>query len=334
MNITYDPALVEFWVMHYFEFYPPSIMVAAANNCFGYSPSHESALTTDHWQAYASNNGPESTSSSLFTTEPTREPHDKDFDAKPEAKNITARRVYECLGPVTVKYQLEDHRFRLIYIYDSVDSGIFRGRWLFVGVLSPEWDRALNAFLVGPILGRLGPVPELETAHALGDPVAEDAVTDHHIVVYNYWIMVKIGPSDVNSSSVYMIMYSDSNDNTEMREVTLAGTREFRSHRVLALSKELAREVGADLKFVPVGKLPEAREELEEIMTCFTLVDLDEEVNEAVNDEGAKESGRKDLNLRCELRRASLAILHFVMRCIELGGAGGNPNSRRDLHIK
>ncbi|RYP74451.1 hypothetical protein DL770_007591 [Monosporascus sp. CRB-9-2] len=347
MNIPYNPALAEFWMMHYFELYPPSVMIAAANNCFGYSPSHESAITMDHWQAYISNDGPESApSSSLFTTEPTYKPRDKDFDAKAkaaaveyrqrerdfmlgldehdrsvmatsylgskisntesamqsrdylkffwtlkgakpcflswreqsEAKKITSRRVYECLGPVMVKYQLEDHGFRLIYIYDTVDSGSFRGGWLFADILSPEWERVRNAFLVGPVWGRLGPVPELEIAHALGYPVAEDAVTDRHIVVYN--------------------------DNTEMREVAPAGSGEFRSLRVLTFHctgteyenrdrildhfkryKELATEVGADLNFVPVGKLPEAREELEEIMT-LTLDDLDEEVKE----EGAEDS--------------------------------------------
>ncbi|RYO82035.1 hypothetical protein DL762_006809 [Monosporascus cannonballus] len=58
MNITSNPALGEFWVMHYFELYPPSVMIATANNCFGCSTSHELAITMDHWQAYASNNRP------------------------------------------------------------------------------------------------------------------------------------------------------------------------------------------------------------------------------------------------------------------------------------
>ncbi|RYP04870.1 hypothetical protein DL764_004193 [Monosporascus ibericus] len=337
MAITYNPALSEFWIMHYFELYPPSVMTAAANNCFGYSPFHESAITMDHWQAYISNNGPESApSSSSCTTEPTHKPRDKDFDgkvkaaaieyrqrdrdfmlgldehdrsvmatsylgsevsntesamqrrdylkifwtlkgAKPcflswreqsEANKITSRRVYECLGPVSVKYQLEDHGFRLIYMYDSVDSGSFRGGRLFADILSPEWDRVRDAFLVGPVWGRLGSVPELEIAHALGYRVAEDAVTDLHIVVYS--------------------------DNTEMRAVAPAGSGEFRLLQVLSFCctgtefenrgrnldhfkryKELVIELGADLKFVPVGKLPEDREVLEEIMARLTVDDLD-----------------------------------------------------------
>ncbi|RYP35322.1 hypothetical protein DL767_003861 [Monosporascus sp. MG133] len=348
MNITYNPALAEFWILHYDELYPPSVMIAVANICFGYSSSHESAITMDHWQAYVSKNGPElAPSSSSSATEPTYKPRDKDFDAKvkaaaveyrqrerdfmlgldehdrsimatsypgleisntesamqrrdylkffwtlkgakpcflswrqqSEAKKITSRRVYECLGPVIVKHQLEDYGFSLLFIYDIVDSGKFRGRWLFADILSPEWDRVRNAFLVGPVWGRPSLVPELEIAHALGYPVAEDAVTDRHIVIYN--------------------------DNTEMREVAPAESGEFRSFHVLTFHctgaefenrdrildhfkryKELATELGADLKFVPVGKMPEAREEFEEIMTRLTLDDSDEEVNE----EGAGES--------------------------------------------
>ncbi|RYP88143.1 hypothetical protein DL769_000335 [Monosporascus sp. CRB-8-3] len=270
MNIIYNSALGEFWTMHYFEYYPPSVMIAAANDCFGYSPSHESAITIDHWQAYVSNDGPESApSSSLFTTEATHKPRDKDFEAKVKA--------------AAVEYRQRERDFMLGL--DEQDRSVMVTSYLGPEISNTESAMVRNAFLIGPAWGRLGPVPELEIAHALGYPVAEDAVTDRHIVIYN--------------------------DNAEMREVAPPGSGELHSVRVLSFYctstefenrdrildhfkkyKELATQVGADLKFVPIGKLPEAREVLEKIMTRLTLQDVDEEVKEEVAEESEREGSR------------------------------------------